>query len=739
VSIALLAALPSLLCHQRLLAADQSLPEIKVSSVISEIESPIGPQAGSNTATKISTTGIAASVNPGGGNSLKLIQLAPSVNVESADAYGTTLNQTIRIRGKSAFHLSRSIEGLPLAVLVGGGEILDAENLGEITVYRGAVPPNKGLSFSNAGGVVDVELRKPNMNAGTQGTLSIGSNNLRRAFARVDSGHLNNGSSSFLSASYVASDKWRGAGDSGKRNNLTMGWQNELSNGAHVEGFAVYNFQQQHDYRNLSYAQANNLNSYQSFDFNTQRSGNGTTDINYYDYNRQQYQDVALFGKLTLPLAEGNLMVKPYYMNVDGYRLYGGTVLGSAGVTRWDIKHDLYGGVAEYAKSYGTTQLTAGYWLQSMASPPPPVYQKAYRVQADGSLTFAGWSVLSQQERHIINSPYVMASAETGAWHWKGGVRYLNQQVPAITYMNSTGIPDTSYDNAISLSPGAIAGRATTRRDLSVWLPYLGTEVAIDSHWSAHSGLGRTYGRPDWGPQATQYSNNSAAFTKAGMNLQTLFDKLNLELNTTLDLGFNYQIDALSVAPTIYFGTGENREIQIYDPIAKTAYYQSNSHTNTRGVEVEVNYAKSDSLTLYSALSYNSQRFSENTQVSSSSTLATSGKQTPDTPEWMLKLAASLRYAEIEWSPSLRYIGERYGDALNTERVSAATVVDLNANLTPFHLANGSEVRVGMSVLNVFDRLYIANINASDIQANGSTTYTTGAPRTLALTASGKF
>ena len=99
-------------------------------------------------------------------NPYKALDLLPSVHSESADAFGLTVDQNpLRIRGQigdTFTRLSRTVEGLPLGVNVGQGSmgnLIDLDNLAELSLIRGAVPVDKGFGFGNTAGALEQSLR----------------------------------------------------------------------------------------------------------------------------------------------------------------------------------------------------------------------------------------------------------------------------------------------------------------------------------------------------------------------------------------------------------------------------------------------------------------------------------------------------------------------------------------------------------------------------------------------------
>ena len=116
-----------------------------------------------------------------------------------------------------------------------------------------------------------------------------------------------------------------------------------------------------------------------------------------------------------------------------------------------------------------------------------------------------------------------------------------------------------------------------------------------------------------------------------------------------------------------------------------------------------------------------------------------------DTPEHMLKLG--LRYEQPAWGAGVeaRYIGDRYGDVLNEERVDAVVLVDASAR---YRLSKA--LSLTLQVLNLFDEEYIGPVSAADdaianytaalngVTGNGSS-YQYGAPRSLYLGLAAQF
>lgn len=663
------------------------------------------------------------------------LDLVPSVIVESPDPYGLSTNRNINIRGKTDFHMTKNVEGLPLTGIVGSVDLFDLENIKQVDVYRGGVPSNVGLGISNATGVIDQRLLAPQDKFGFSGKQSFGSFDFRRTFVRVDTGNLSeSGTKIFMSASTIAADKWTGTGDQ-SRNNAMFGVSQQLGDRIKVDFNVVYNKFEGNIYRALNYGQTQTLQSTYKFDYNTSLTGVAATDVNYYNFNRVKYENYGALANVEVKLAEGhNLVFKPYYSKNNGVQY---SASGS-NVQIWNQENDNVGGVLEYKGRYGTsTDLIAGYWLQSMAPPPPPTDQTKYTVTANGTLAFTGWATLAKIDNFIANSPYFQVTQTIGKTVVSGGVRYMDLGTPKMQYYNTAGLPNVSYDAVWAYNPTLDTNAAVPGKHYREFLPNLGIQHAFNTEWSTSASYGRKFGRPDWGPQASNFISNEAAFLAKGITLQRLVNLVKPELSDTIDLSVRYESRGLTVIPTLFAAKNQNRQVLVIDPTlgGTLAYYQGTAKTTQRGVELEVGYQIDKSLSIFGSGTLASATYDEDTPtLSGGAALSTKGKQIPNAPKTMLKGGFAYRRGDLAMSPVVRYIGQRYGDSAQTKPVDGYTVFDFNAS---YDLSR--DVRLGMAVLNLFDRRYISVISPNDSNLNAATSYYAGAPRTVAITLGAKF
>jgi iron complex outermembrane receptor protein len=725
-----------------LLAAQEAyqLPTVDVTDKSGEQRGFVSPSPFPAPVSSVTREGIAILGGPGQVSSYQPLDLIPSVSVESPDPYGLSNTRNINIRGKGDFHLSKNIEGLPIGGIVGGTDLYDLENIGRIDLYRSAMPANVGLGISNATGVIDQRILAPQDKPGLFARQGFGTDNFYKTFLRVDTGVLpETGTRAFISGSVAGADKWKGDGEQ-TRKNLAFGVSQNIGEKLTVDVNAVYNNYFGNTYRALTYAQTLNLAKNYRYDYNTVLTGNPATDVNYYKFNRLEAETYATFAKFDYALTDNHhIIFKPYYWNNDGKQY---SAAGNQ-VQIWRQQNDNLGGVLEYnGRLTPTTDAVLGYWWQSMSPPPPPTDQRRFTVTPGGGLAFANWQTLSKINNFTVNSPFAQLSHSFGSTYLTAGARYMSLGAPKMQYYATAGLPDSSYQNIWNYNPALLADGTVAARDYNEWLPNVGLRHDFNAAWSFNASYGRRFGRPDWGPQASNYIANRAAFQSHGINLQNLVDGVQPEVADQFDVSLRYNFAGLTVVPTAFYSKHQNKQIKIVDPSIgpNIAYYVGAGSTTEYGGELEVAYEMSRTLSLFASATLASETFDTDTPtLTGGASLATKGKQIPNTPQVMLKGAATYRWNQFAVTPIVRYIGPRFGDAQNVERVPGYAVADLIASYEIGPRFGFSSITASLSILNIFDKQYVAQISSNETDLSSGATYYVGAPRTIAGSLSVKF
>lgn len=698
-----------------------------------------------NTERTISRQGIGQFATPGQTNPLMAINMLPSVNVQFAEPYGLGAQFTVNIRGKSAFQLAQTIEDLPVNGAVGGFQLFDLENIKDVTLYSGAIPVDHGFAPSNATGQLNLSILRPQDRFGLTYRQSNGSFSFNRTYGRIDSGMLPSRTKFFLSYSYSDSHKWKGEGDApAGRSNGEFGIVQEFGRYAKLEIFGAIQSYRTNTFRALTFAQSQNLSTFRGFDFNRSLTGNPAQNAFFYGVNSEQFNNWAIFANLEVkPTVGTRFMLKPYYWSNDGFTLTGGTVLGAPGVTRWDQNNRNYGLVAQYDVDFWGMTGTVGYWHDTMQAPPPPVDMKAFTVLSDGMLQFRQWSLLSQQNQHVFHAPYVKIAKHTDRYDVQIGLKYLYQVRPSYQGYNLTGLPDVPYDQVFGANPTLNPNLVVQSNSYHQFLPYAGFSYSFTERLVGRFVYGRNYGRPFVGPAVNAFNASQAAFLSQGLTLNSIVSPLKQQLTDNFDVGFRYNERHWYIAPTLFDTEVHNQETFVFDPKVGTQYPVTTMESRSIGGEIEVGVEPIEKLSIFGTASYFRYYFLDNIKTATNSTLQTQGNQIPDAPKWMAKFGASYEIYGVTVAPLIRWIGSRFGDAANTQRVSDYYVIDINlAYKIPEKLGYErlgiKNLRLFGSVLNVTDQKYVSNIRFNELQFTGGTAYFAGAPFTavVGLTAS---
>jgi len=737
--------LPLLLVVPAVDVLAETTPELPMITVTAD-ESALPDLGATATVTRFDAQAVREASGPAASSPFKAVAGAPSVNFQSADPHGLTevgFHETLKIRGvgQTGPASARNIDSLPITVNPGGSKgILDMENVSAIDLYRGAAPVERSLGFSNLPGKIDLTTRAPESELATEARIEGGTDAFRRVFLRQDSGR-HGIVSGFLSGSFSSSDKWKGEGDF-ERQNVFAGLALDGGDVWSLELYAGYNQDERDNYRFFNYSLASDFANYDR-DWSSD-----PTKIDYYGYNRQAFTDRFVYAKLRARLTDGvELSVQPYYLSESGD--YWFSSINAADPTKsrvidWMIDHDNIGVLTRLDWQFAPDQqLRPGFWIQSQEPPGPPSTQKKYRVTESG-LVFDGWQMLADNDAHRLVSPFLSYLGAFDRLSVEAGLRYVDLRLGALTAYNATGAAAMLTDADAARAAGGIDSMASAKsKTLTEWLPYLGLTWRLNPGTSVFARLGRSYGLDV--NLFPYYSVQKAQFAAKGVSFQSLWDRLELETADNIDLGLVYARDDWSLGLTGFYARHSNKQSTIYDPSIDARYPWNVADAERYGLELEGRWRLTPAWTLTGNYSWNRFSYLEDLALSATGAIATKGKQVVDTPEHMLKLG--LRYEQPAWGAGVeaRYIGERYGDVLNEERVDAVVLVDASAR---YRLSKA--LSLSLEVLNLFDEEYIGPVNAADdaianytaaingVTGNGSS-YQYGAPRTLYLGLSANF
>ncbi|MFZ5766405.1 MAG: TonB-dependent receptor [Thermodesulfobacteriota bacterium] len=701
----------------------QNLPEIAV--VADRIITPtmqIGEtvDTGSRITKKgLEIQGVEAATSVYGG-----LNLLPGISVERVDANGLAAEMnTIRVRGVRGMLGALTVLGVPNygGNPIGPREYLyDMENMSGIAVYKGAVPADIGVGVGSRGGALELEPDWPHEETGVRFSQGFGSNEYSRTFLRFDSGRLADEKTSFAgSVSYTDADKWRGPGTLGPRRNANLAVTRPLA--ATVDGklWINHNELDQHLYRPLTSAEINELSDNYEKDYERSLTGQASRDIYYYDYNRGDYRnDDLLAAFIFQPDRAWRVSVKPYYAGEDTEIRQGIAAKGGM-VQQRNRDIERFGLIGEGVMEGDRFTSTIGYHFESSDM---DIFTENFAITPAG-LSLRGSGIFASSGTGYINSPYGKIAGSAGLWDWQGGLKYFHFRDAASKGYTTGPAPDYDVARAADLD------RSATRYD--IWLPTFGIARRLGESGQLHAAYGRGFVRPySYLPLVSLYNSRRADFLSNSINLQQLFDGYDMEKSDTVDIGLRCDNGRLTTDFTVFYGRHRNLLTSVYDPRVNLNYQQNIGRATSVGAELELNLWLSDSFSFFVNPSYTSLTYDEDLTYAGQRLVA-AGNQVVDTPEWLVKSGVIWRRGSLEIVPMARYIDNRYADVENRRQVDSFVVVDCRLSCLLPSLPWFREAKVALDLKNIFDKEYVAMINAADDAREGVATFYPGPPRSV--------
>lgn len=706
-----------------------SLMGAELEKVTIEAEKLITPTKQANesvyTGSEVTTKGIELQGVKARTSVYEAISVLPGVNVENVDSSGLAVEQSsVRLRGVRSSMGALSVEGIPN---YGGNPIgprdylYDMENMDSVSVYKGGVPSDIGTGVGSRGGAITLHPKWAQKAFGFEVAQSLGSDDYTKSYFRIDSGTVNESGTRFSGAlSYAQADKWRGEGELGPRINGNVSLVQPLGDKATLKLWYNHNDQEQHLYRSLTYMQTQNLKANYKSDYNTLKTGVPAQDIYYYDNNKGSYTNDDVMAIVNYRIDDTfELIFKPYYSLEDSLISQG--VTSSGGRIQKRIRDiERFGAITEVNAKFEHMKLAFGYHYENSLM---EISTKNYTTAG----AYAGMGVVGTSGTTYIHSPYAKISGKEGNFNWQAGLKYFEFQDAASEGYTSGAAPTYTLTRATDLD--------RDEQTHKIWLPTIGISYDFDSAWQAYASYGKNFIRPySYLPLMNYYQNNRAAFQAIGMGAKDLFDGYTLEESNNFDVGMRFKGDTVEIAPTLFYGKHKNLLTSVINDTNSSLSYQQNvGKATSYGLETEINFFLDDTTTLFINPTYTHFTYDDNIKG-----MATKDKHVVDTPKWMGRAGVIYKVGAFEVVPMVRYLGERYGNAINTEEVDSVWLADFRATYTLKNFYEKSPLKVSLEIDNLFGKEYISVINASDYET-GTSTYQQGAPRSVMLSMGVKF
>jgi iron complex outermembrane recepter protein len=663
--------------------------------------------------------------DPAQSSVFELLDRGASFHSEMIDPYGLS-GVSGRSRGISSSFMSYNYNGVanysirPIGPRDG---IYDLENVQRVEHYNGAISPQNSTGVGGKGGLVNIITQEPRNEGGGKISLSGGGDQYSKLFIRADSGIIAEQVKFFLSYSHTQAQKYKGEGDLGPRQNFALG-VNLLNDTLPLTLLYSRNQHKRHRFKALSYEQTQDLSSNYTLDYSADSQS-----AEYYDF----YSDDSLYEDLQLKLQ------KQYTHFGYSVTLYGSAyneeskegITGSgagAGLQKGVVDAKRLGLLASSNYDFHFLELEGGFWQEYSW-----LDKYVSRVDEEQENLHKSWAWLNKNDGATkLFSPYLLMKKKSEALSVELGLRYLDYREAA----NTTYLPNNSYkdyDEAIANGVVAPGGRVEAQH-YKVWLPSFGVSYNFQPESSVYFKYAKGYQRPYRYSFAAQYGADAKGIrTKLlaqGKTLADIVDSWDIERSDLFDMGWSYHYENGDLKLNTFYNLHENLLSLMYDPLVDSSYIQNSGKAEVYGLELQNNYEASENFwfLLSAALSDSKVLYSE-----------LRGNKIPETPKLTLKSSIGYSFARFHTAHlKAKYIGSRYADISNKQKVKAYSVYDLSYEYQQPDLFSMKNFRFFATVQNILNEKYIASIGSADLLEDKASFFV-APPRTLIFGVRGVF
>lgn len=714
-------------------------------------------------------------------NPYQAIELLPGVNTFSNDATGL-FGGGLRVRGANSDQMGFTINGAPVndsgSFSVYPQEYSDSENLCEIFVTQGSTDteaPHVGASGGNVGMVTCAPADK----FGVRLSQSLGGLNYSKTFLRLDTGKFAGDSAkAFISYSKAKADKFKGPGKADKEH-IDFGVEFKPNNSFSASTSFLYNNAINNNFRTLTKAQI--AASGRQLDFSATPPSHltavaGTAQVEtvpadgYYQFNINPFKNYLWTGKVEYKTSKDtSFSAEPYFWY--GY----GTGGGQLAALKEGNANTLLGKGVRDINGDGDALDTALVYRSSVTRTyRPGITFKAY-ARLDNHNILAGYWV--ERARHFQTQPAVTIDSNgNSADRWlensdlylrrqSGGIYQGRDQLTVSTgtslfLQDSINLLQDKLNLQLGVRNSAIkrefnnfanegfgqGADYSASKTYSKVLPSLGARYALDGQQQLFLNLAGNMKAPGnfiYGGLLSGGTTVNGVLTGAALRNPVM----EAETSTNLDLGYRYAGEAWTFSGSLYYIDFKNRQARAYDPVAGLSIDFNVGDVKTKGFELESCYRLNATWSVYGSLSYTSSKMQSDLRTGATTYEATTGKQMPDTPEWLSGL--SLNYASGPWygTVNAKFTGKGYSTLVNDESVDAKTLVNSTLGYRFADTAFLKKPSIQLNVSNLFNRDSV-NINSGSgslftTRALGSggtaPAYYVGAPRFVSVTLRSDF
>ena len=713
-----------------------------------------------------------AAIEKQGGSvtAFQMIQNLPGVSTFDQDGTGL-FGGTLRVRGYNSNQMGLTLDGVPLNdslnYTINIQEFADPENTCEVFLTQGSTDidaPHVGAS----GGNIGITTCDPKDTLGGKFLFAAGSNSYRKEFLRFDSGKFaNDRAKFFISVSQAGADKFKGDG-SADRQHIDAKGVFDFGGGSYSKLTFLYNRMNNANYRTLS--KSDIATGGYNLDFGTVApvhlpGVNGTVQDEtlganaaviangYYGFNNNPFENyqVSMLNHWQLS-PKASLDVNPYY--IYGYGTGGNQLIAVSesatgihgGVA--DINGDgdtrdkilAYGSNVSQTSRWGLTtkinyqydihNLSGGLWFDSGIS---RQYSPVVRIDNSGGTVDYWLRDTNAYLKYADGTPY------NSSRNWKTNVNahtlflqdnfnLLNDKLNLLfglkrqvvqrefnNYASGTTVNGNGVDYTVNQSYANYLGNVGLRfqfTDRQSMFFNAGQNARAPEN-NANTGLAQTTASTGY---TTSIVNGVMIAKDASGNIipvRIATPNIKPEKSNNFDLGYRYAGDKLTWSSSVFYVDFQDRLASQYDPTSNLTTQFNVGRSRTVGLELEAGYKLNQTWSLYGSLTRTDSTMLDDkvavkTTSGTSGYLPTSGKQMPDTPDWLGSLALQYSSGPFYASAQGRYVGSRYTTLVNDDKVGGYTLFDLGAGYRFAQAFFMKTPTIRFTLTNLFSKRYMS-------------------------------
>lgn len=699
-----------------------------------------------------------------GTSPLKAIEKLPSVNFQSADAFGNYEWSTrVTIRGFSQNQLGFNLDGIPLGDMSYGNanglhisRAISPENIGVTRVSQGS-GSIAAQSTNNLGGTLEFFSLDPKDTLGVTASGSYGSANTYRGFARIGLGTAD-GVRGYVSAQYQDGEKWKG---DGKQRTFMANAKAivPLGTGVDLDGYLSYSDRAEQDYQDLSlgmiqrlgydhdnFGPSNYALALQVADVGANRGDTitalnpvalnpsagtvypsqvGNADDSYYDASGLRRDTIAALGLNIAAGETGKFSIKGYYHENDGQGTWGSPYVTSpSGInmalrtTEYDIKRK--GVFASYAATYGFNNLLIGGWYEKND------FIQSRRYYGYASRTNPGRDHLEFQRNPFLTEWSIAFETDTLQY-------YVSYELVLDDLKINLGWKGYSVKtNAFSLVN--LTSRATGDLKVEDWFqPHVGLNYKFGNGLEAFAGFTQV-------TRAYQASTTSGPFSSTQAGFDAIKDTIKPERSDTYEAGVRYSTGIINASLAGYYVNFRDRLLVIPTSlgiVGATNALQNVGSVRALGIEAAVDVKLPGGFGAFASYSYNDTTYRDDVVINSTTPATvrpTKGKTVVDTPKHLLRGELSYDSDMFYGRIGVNYMSKRFFTYLNDQSVPGRALVDATIGYR-LDIGQRQPVELQLNAVNLTDKRYVATIGSNGFGFSGDNqTLLAGAPRQVFVT-----